>query len=48
MLVYDADDPGSQVKYFVLLDWAGDQVIGIRDFVLARYAVDGAEITVME
>jgi RNA polymerase sigma-70 factor (ECF subfamily) len=30
--------------YFVLLDWAGDRLIGIRDFRHARYAIDGAEL----
>lgn len=47
-LVYDGDDPDKRLKYFVLLDWADDKVIGIRDFVFARYAMEGAEIQVME
>ena len=48
ILVYDADDPDEQLKYFILLDWAGDKVVGVRDFVFARYAMDGAELTVMD
>jgi RNA polymerase sigma-70 factor (ECF subfamily) len=48
ILVYDADDPDQRLKYFVLLVWAGDKVVGIRDFVFARYAMDGAELAVME
>jgi RNA polymerase sigma-70 factor, ECF subfamily len=48
MLVHDADDPAQPVKYFVLLDWDGERVIGIRDFVLARYAMDGADLAVMD
>ncbi|MEO8882728.1 MAG: RNA polymerase sigma factor [Devosia sp.] len=48
VLVRDGDDPNEQVKYFVLLDWAGDKVTGIRDFVFARYAMEGAKITVMD
>ena len=48
ILVYDADDPDGRLKYFVLLDWAGDKVVGIRDFVFARYAMDGAELAVMD
>jgi RNA polymerase sigma-70 factor (ECF subfamily) len=48
MLVYDADDPDERLKYFVLLDWAGDKVVGIRDFVFARYAMEGAELAVMD
>ncbi len=42
-LVRDDDDPGSGVLYFVLLEWDGAKVVRIRDFVHARYAVDGAE-----
>ena len=48
MLVYDADDPDHRLKYFVLLDWAGGKVVGIRDFVFARYAMEGAELAVMD
>jgi RNA polymerase sigma-70 factor (ECF subfamily) len=48
MLVYDADDPDERLKYFVLLDWAGEKVVGIRDFVFARYAMEGAELAVMD
>jgi RNA polymerase sigma-70 factor, ECF subfamily len=48
MLVYDADDPDQRVRYFVLLAWAGERIIGIRDFVFARYAMDGAEIAMMD
>jgi len=47
-LVYDGDDPDERLKYFVLLEWAGDKVVGIRDFVFARYAMEGADIRVME
>jgi RNA polymerase sigma-70 factor (ECF subfamily) len=48
VLVYDGDDPDRRVKYFVLLDWAGGRIESIRDFVFARYAMDGAELAVME
>lgn len=48
VLVYDADDPEQQLKYFILLAWAGEEVIGIRDFAFARYAIDGAELVVMD
>jgi RNA polymerase sigma-70 factor (ECF subfamily) len=48
ILVYDADDPDERLKYFVLLDWSGDKVVGIRDFVFARYAMEGAELAVMD
>ena len=29
-----------------LLRWAGDRIAGIRDFRYARYAVEGATVTV--
>ena len=48
MLVYDADDPDQRLKYFVLLAWAGERIVGIRDFAFARYAMDGAELAVMD
>jgi RNA polymerase sigma-70 factor (ECF subfamily) len=48
ILVYDADDPDERLKYFVLLEWAGGKIAGIRDFVFARYAMEGAELTVMD
>jgi RNA polymerase sigma-70 factor (ECF subfamily) len=48
VLVYDADDPDQRLKYFVLLDWSGDRIIAIRDFVFARYAIEDAEVIVME
>jgi hypothetical protein len=48
MLVYDGDDLDQRVKYFVLLTRAGERVVGIRDFVFARYAMDGAELAVMD
>jgi RNA polymerase sigma-70 factor (ECF subfamily) len=49
VLVYDADDPDERLKYFILLGWDGNrQVIAIRDFVFARYAMEGAEIMLFE
>src|SRR5260370_38777111 len=48
MLVYDADDPDQRLKYFVLVAWAGARVVGIPDFVFARYAMDGAELRKMD
>jgi RNA polymerase sigma-70 factor (ECF subfamily) len=43
ILVRRPDDPG-RPAYFVLLEWAGDNVVTIRDFRHARYATDGAEM----
>jgi RNA polymerase sigma-70 factor, ECF subfamily len=44
ILVRDPGDASGVPTYFVLLDWAGDRLIGIRDFRHARYAIDGAEL----
>jgi RNA polymerase sigma-70 factor (ECF subfamily) len=45
ILVIDPDDERASAKYFILLAWEGDRVAGIRDFLFARYAIEGAEIT---
>jgi RNA polymerase sigma-70 factor, ECF subfamily len=41
-------DPSGQTIYFVLLQWAGDQLVNIRDFRHADYATEGAELLVMD
>jgi RNA polymerase sigma-70 factor (ECF subfamily) len=46
-LVRDPGDPAGPPRYFVLLDWGSDGLIGIRDFRYARYAIDGAEIVLL-
>jgi hypothetical protein len=33
--------------YFVLLEWAGDELLNIRDFRYARYVVEGAEFATL-
>jgi RNA polymerase sigma-70 factor (ECF subfamily) len=43
MLVYEDADP-RVVSYFVVLDWKGESVAHIRDFLYAPYALDGATI----
>src|SRR5262249_31806286 len=48
MLGYDADHPEQRLTCFVLVSWAGERVVGIRDFFSARYAMDGAELAVMD
>jgi RNA polymerase sigma-70 factor (ECF subfamily) len=48
VLVYDGDDPDRRMKYFVLLAWNGERIAGIRDFVFARYAMEGAELVTMD
>jgi RNA polymerase sigma-70 factor, ECF subfamily len=47
VLVYDEEDPDRRVKYFVLLAWADERVVDIRDFVFARYAMEGARLAVL-
>jgi len=48
LLAFDPDDVLGAPIYFVVLEWAGEQVAAIRDFRYARYALDGAEILVLE
>jgi RNA polymerase sigma-70 factor (ECF subfamily) len=45
-LVRDPRDPSGAPSYFVLLEWAGDRLVNIRDFRFARYATEGAELFV--
>ncbi|HEV2677970.1 MAG TPA: sigma-70 family RNA polymerase sigma factor [Aliidongia sp.] len=42
LLVRDPRDPAARPGYFVLLDWTGDRITGIRDFRYAAYVADGA------
>jgi RNA polymerase sigma-70 factor, ECF subfamily len=47
MLVFDRFDPGEWPAYFVALDFSHDAVVAIRDFLFARYALDGADFHVL-
>jgi RNA polymerase sigma-70 factor (ECF subfamily) len=47
ILAFDRDDSLSVPKYFVLLEWADGAIVTIRDFVFARYAIDGAELILL-
>jgi RNA polymerase sigma-70 factor (ECF subfamily) len=47
ILVRDPRDPSGAPAYFVLLNWEGDRLVGIRDFRHARYATDGAELLML-
>lgn len=42
-LVRFEGDPSGAISYFVLVEWKGDRITAIRDFVHARYAADGAD-----
>ncbi len=44
MLVFDRNVSLDTPAYFVALEFDGDHVVGIRDFLFARYAMDGVEI----
>jgi len=48
VLVRDPTNLGAQPSYFVLLEWAGDRLMNIRDFRFARYAIEGAELVVLD
>ena len=43
ILVFDPNEPGSEPKYFMLLQWSADKVADIRDFRHAPYVIDGAD-----
>jgi RNA polymerase sigma-70 factor (ECF subfamily) len=43
VLVHDPANPTGSPIYFVLLEWRDDHVVAIRDFLYARYVMDGAE-----
>jgi RNA polymerase sigma-70 factor (ECF subfamily) len=44
MLVFDSDASLDTPAYFVVLEFDGDRVLVIRDFLFARYAMEGIEI----
>ena len=44
LLMRDVNDPARVIRYFVVLAWEDDRLIAIRDFLYARYALDGADI----
>jgi RNA polymerase sigma-70 factor (ECF subfamily) len=48
ILFYLGDDSARRPVHFALLDWTGDQLINIRDFLFAPYAMEGAEVAVSE
>jgi RNA polymerase sigma-70 factor (ECF subfamily) len=44
ILVYDPLDLAGPPRYFVLLEWKDGTIADIRDFLYARYAMEGADI----
>src|ERR1700689_3678852 len=45
MLVYDREVSLEAPAYFVALDFDGDRVVSIHDFLYARYAMDGIDLS---
>jgi RNA polymerase sigma-70 factor, ECF subfamily len=48
LLVRDPDNLSARPKYFVLLEWAGDRLVNIRDFRHAPYVAEDAELVVLD
>jgi RNA polymerase sigma-70 factor, ECF subfamily len=48
LLMRDVNDPEGAIRYFVVLDWDSGRLVAIRDFLYARYALDGAEIAPLD
>jgi RNA polymerase sigma-70 factor (ECF subfamily) len=45
MLVYDREVSLETPAYFVALDFDGDRLVSIHDFLYARYAMDGINLS---
>jgi RNA polymerase sigma factor, sigma-70 family len=48
LLAFDPDDRDGAPLYFVVIEWSGNEVAAIRDFRYARYALEGAQVVVVE
>ena len=48
LLVRDPDNFSRRPAYFVLLQWAGDKLVGIRDFRHAQYVTEDAELIILD
>jgi RNA polymerase sigma-70 factor (ECF subfamily) len=44
VLVFDESDPSDAPSYFILLQWSGEEILNIRDFRYARYAMADADV----
>jgi len=44
ILVYNPANLAGPPTYFVLIEWRGDRLVTIRDFLYAPYVMDGAEV----
>lgn len=43
MLVFDKTGPMEKPSHFVLLDWQGERIVAIRDFLFAPYAMEAVD-----
>jgi RNA polymerase sigma-70 factor (ECF subfamily) len=48
MVVYDRDVSLEEPAYFVAVDFDGDRVVSVRDFLYARYAMEGIDLLLLE
>jgi RNA polymerase sigma-70 factor, ECF subfamily len=48
VLAHDRNDPSRRPAFFALLDWRGEKLTNIRDFLFARYVIDDAEVILAE
>jgi RNA polymerase sigma-70 factor, ECF subfamily len=48
LVVRDPNSTSPNPAYFILLEWQDDRLAGIRDFRYARYAAEGADLSVLE
>jgi RNA polymerase sigma-70 factor (ECF subfamily) len=48
MLVYDREVSLETPAYFVALDFDGDRVVSIHDFLYGRYAMDGVDLSLLD
>ena len=44
ILAVNAAEPESRPSFFILLEWANGEIVSIRDFLFARYIMDGADV----
>jgi len=48
VLMFDQNDLDGRPVFFVLLEWHDEEVAAIRDFLFARYAIEEAQVLVLE
>ncbi|MDA9412695.1 RNA polymerase sigma70 [Bradyrhizobium sp. CCBAU 45384] len=48
IIMFDPQDPSGPPRYFVLLDWENGNIVNIRDFLFATYAIEGAELITLD